>query len=97
MIGLVVDFDDVLGSSASVASVDQTSGKPEAGSNQNNTCPEALLENTRHRKKNTQSQKQIRGARYKCVEPKINTRQQIILVHIEQHRPMQWQNILLKH
>ena len=29
-LGLVIDFDNVLGSSASVTSVDQISGKPEA-------------------------------------------------------------------
>ena len=32
-LGLVVDFNDVHGSRASVSSVDQTSGKPKAGSN----------------------------------------------------------------
>jgi len=32
-LGLVVDFDNVHGSHGSVSSVDQTSRKPEAGSN----------------------------------------------------------------
>ena len=33
-LGVVVDFDDVLGSCAPVSSVNQMSGNPEAGSNQ---------------------------------------------------------------
>jgi len=45
-LGLVIDFDNVLSSCDSVSSVDQTSRKPKAGSNQDKTFQEAQLKNT---------------------------------------------------
>jgi len=60
-LGLVVDFDDVHGSRGSVSSVDQTSGKPEAGSN-------PLIEKYA-------SPGKIRVIRKKYAEPETNTRQ----------------------
>jgi len=44
-LGLFIDFDNVLGSCDSVSSVNQTSRKPEAGSNQDKTHQEAQLKN----------------------------------------------------
>lgn len=64
-LGLVVDFNNVLGSSASASSVDQTSRKPKAGSNQDNLHQDALLKNTCHQQK-------IHGARNKYTEPDTN-------------------------
>jgi hypothetical protein len=81
-LGLIVDFNDVLDSCASLSSVDQT----DVGSNQHKTRSTRYWEkNTQRLRKNTRGEKKIRGAKKKYASTKTKIRVQIILVQMEQH------------